>query len=124
MSLPVLTARLPSDPSSAWATISQCATGLEAIRADEGHLVLLKHAPAALAGLLADSLDAAQTELLARAQARLEEIKRTVGNKRATNATSAAAVEREGVRTELALNGLLFDFPSVVEGERELPVEE
>ena len=66
-----------------------------------------------------DSADPAQSELLARAQNRLDEIKRAVGTKRATNATSAAAVERENVRTELVQHGLLFDFPIVEEGERE-----
>lgn len=120
MSLPVLTAPLPSDPSAAWTTISQCASVLESIRTDESHLVLLKNPPSVLFRLFSDSADAAQSELLARAQNRLDEIKRTVGTKRATNATSAAAVERENVRTELVQHGLLFDFPIVEEGEREL----
>lgn len=82
--------------------------------------MLLKNPPSVLCRLFSDSADAAQSELLARAQNRLDEIKRTVGTKRATNATSAAAVERENVRTELVQHGLLFDFPIVEEGEREL----
>ena len=108
---------------AAWDTIAQCAATLEACcAAEEAHLVPLKHAPPALAARLAlDCAAAERSGLLARAQARLGEIRRAVGTKRATNATSAAALERESVRVELAQHGLLFDFPSVVQGPRELP---
>lgn len=102
-----------SEISACWMTISECARMLSTIRADESHLAPLAHSRAQVLESLSPCYSEHASNLLSRTHLRLEEIKRQVGTKRATNATSAAALERESVRFELAQHGLLFDFPSV-----------
>ena len=110
---------------------------LVSLRADEAHLTPLAVGPVVLLAMLqtearsdrqADLAGSRGTDLhvggrglVAEAAARLDEIRRFVGVKRGgTQAISAAALEKESVRAEMAQAGLIFDFPSL---EMKAPME-